>query len=429
MSVQFREESIDEDKDVLEPLIQRDRTNPNNNKGTTWYGAIFLVVNAALGAGLLNFPQAYDLAGGLTAALIVQAVLIVFVVAALLIMASCANLNESSSTYQDVVLETCGVKYQTICAVGITLYCYGTCITFLVIIGDQYDRVLASLFGQTFCHYWYMNRHFTISVTSVVFILPICFSRRIDFLKYVSSVGVIAIFYVVFLIIYQYYEQTDHPTDIKTRPAKWMDIFNVVPTICFGYQCHVSAIPIYSCLSKRTVGNFSKTVFAAIIICMLVYSLAGAYGYYTFGSKVPSDVLEDYNAKKPLVLVGILMLTVKTITTYPILLFCGRVAIDGLIASRISHNSAILNEKKRRIIICLVWFATTLIITAFVPNISSVIDILGSLAAIFIFVFPGLCWLMATLTKDETLVLRKDRLIVVLSCIFIAIGMFCSELF
>lgn len=42
--------------------------------GTSWYASIFLVVNAALGAGLLNFPDAYHQAGGVVIALAVQAV-------------------------------------------------------------------------------------------------------------------------------------------------------------------------------------------------------------------------------------------------------------------------------------------------------------------------------------------------------------------
>jgi hypothetical protein len=34
----------------------------------------------------------------------------------------------------------------------------GTCITFLIIIGDQFDRAFASLVGPDFCHTWYLNR-------------------------------------------------------------------------------------------------------------------------------------------------------------------------------------------------------------------------------------------------------------------------------
>jgi sodium-coupled neutral amino acid transporter 7/8 len=42
--------------------------------GTTWYASIFLVINAALGAGLLEFPYAFSQSGGITTALVVQTV-------------------------------------------------------------------------------------------------------------------------------------------------------------------------------------------------------------------------------------------------------------------------------------------------------------------------------------------------------------------
>jgi hypothetical protein len=42
--------------------------------GSSRLSAVFLIINAALGAGLLNFPQAFDQAGGIMTAIIVQAV-------------------------------------------------------------------------------------------------------------------------------------------------------------------------------------------------------------------------------------------------------------------------------------------------------------------------------------------------------------------
>jgi len=42
--------------------------------GSSWISSVFLVVNAALGAGLLNFPQAYHNAGGVVTAILIQAV-------------------------------------------------------------------------------------------------------------------------------------------------------------------------------------------------------------------------------------------------------------------------------------------------------------------------------------------------------------------
>lgn len=47
--------------------------------GTSWYASVFLVVNAGLGAGLLDFPAAYHQCGGIVVAISIQAVRLIFV--------------------------------------------------------------------------------------------------------------------------------------------------------------------------------------------------------------------------------------------------------------------------------------------------------------------------------------------------------------
>jgi len=42
------------------------------------YRAVFLIANAALGAGLLNFPEAFKKAGGIETALIIELVRVTF---------------------------------------------------------------------------------------------------------------------------------------------------------------------------------------------------------------------------------------------------------------------------------------------------------------------------------------------------------------
>ena len=51
-----------------------------------------------------------------------------------------------------------GVWGRRATSVIVTIYCFGTCITFLIIIGDQFDRAFASLVGNDYCHTWYYNR-------------------------------------------------------------------------------------------------------------------------------------------------------------------------------------------------------------------------------------------------------------------------------
>ncbi|KAF0298181.1 putative sodium-coupled neutral amino acid transporter 7 [Amphibalanus amphitrite] len=393
--------------------------------GTSWPAAVFLIVNAALGAGLLNFPQAYDQAGGLAVALSVQATLLVFIVAALLVLAVCSD-HAGAATYQDAVHGLLGAPGLWACSAAIALYCYGTCVTFLIVIRDQSDVVFSSLAGPQFCKTWYMSHLFTMPVTVALFVLPLCFSKRIDFLKWASAVGVAAIFYLDGLITVKYFTGGFEPGPIKHRPDTWTDVFLVMPTICFGYQCHVSVVPIYSCLRVRTPTTFLRSALTAIAVCVATYTVAGTFGYLTFGGRVTSDVLMSYNARDPWVMAGIVAIAVKTYTTYPILLFCGREAVVRLwVAGRgLDESAAATGELPRRCVVATLWLVSSVLLALVTPSIGAVIQLLGSLAALFIFVFPGLCLLRLVLEKDPELLLRKDRWLTAFAVALTSVGAF-----
>ena len=151
--------------------------------------------------------------------------------------------------------------------------------------------------------------------------------------------GALAIVYVVILIVVEFFIGGHTPGPIKHKPEAWTDVFAVIPALCFGYQvishcfqvcwtshfqCHISAIPIYSCMRQRTTKQFTLASSSAIAICVAVYTVAGTCGYLTFGSNVEDDILSNYSATKPTVMVALIAMAAKTFTSYPILLFCGR---------------------------------------------------------------------------------------------------------
>ena len=80
-----------------------------NPAGTNTLFTVFLIVNAALGAGLLNFPKAFDKAGGVGVGLSVQAVLLVFILIALLVLAYTADQN-AAETIQEAMEAAGGVR-------------------------------------------------------------------------------------------------------------------------------------------------------------------------------------------------------------------------------------------------------------------------------------------------------------------------------
>ncbi|UYV67723.1 SLC38A7 [Cordylochernes scorpioides] len=408
---------------------------------SSWTVAAFLLVNTALGAGLLNYPYAYNKAGGILEASLLQVFMACFLSATMMVLAYCADIN-GDETYHDVLLSVVGRRAQQLSAFSILLTCFGVCITFLIIIGDQYDRFFLSVHGMDFAEYWYMDRHFTIAATACLLILPMCYFKRLDFLRYASSLGIFAMLYPVFLTMYEYYTMEGPRPPINTGPRSIVDLLTVIPVICFAYQTHEIVIPVYACMRDRNIKAFIKVTGVTMIFLMANYFLAGTYGYMTFGANVSPDIMQQYDAKNPLILVGIVALVVKMITSYPPLVLCGRGAIEGLYAEFVGQTTAqfIEGELVRRFIITTFWFVATVMLAIFIPNISVVIEVLGCVAAINIFVFPvlnpvlpavsdrgcaGLCLYYLTKKNGEKgMSEAKKRLLKGLAFVMIIFGIF-----
>eukprot|EP00075_Anas_platyrhynchos_P032560 XP_027321813.1 putative sodium-coupled neutral amino acid transporter 7 isoform X1 [Anas platyrhynchos] len=207
---------------------------------TSALGAVFIVVNAALGAGLLNFPAAFNTAGGVAAGIALQMCMLIFIIGGLVILAYCSQAS-NERTYQEVVWAVCGKVPGVLCEVAIAVYTFGTCIAFLIIIGDQEDKIIAALVTEpeeAGSSRWYTDRKFTISITAFLLILPLSIPKEIGFQKYASSLSVIGTWYVTAVIIIKYIwpDKELVPVEIPTSPSSWMAVFNAMPTICFGFQ-------------------------------------------------------------------------------------------------------------------------------------------------------------------------------------------------
>ena len=120
-AINYGDDSIDHSDQEI--LVSQQSSSPSA-EGTSTLGSIFLIVNAALGAGLLNFPKAFDLAGGVLTAVLVQATLLVFIMLALIILAKTSNLKQSA-TLQDVMDTAAGPWGRRATAAIVTIYCFG----------------------------------------------------------------------------------------------------------------------------------------------------------------------------------------------------------------------------------------------------------------------------------------------------------------
>lgn len=122
-------------------------------------------------------------------------------------------------------------------------------------------------------------------------------------------------------------------------------------------------------------------------------------------------------------MVAIVAMALKTYTTYPILLFCGREAIRSLLLDAgFGHDQR--HEVFIRSAIATTWFALSLALSVFIPDIGGVIKILGSFAAVFIFVIPGFGLFTYVNRSDPSTYLLKSKFFLLTSIIFLTLGTF-----
>ncbi|XP_050409961.2 sodium-coupled neutral amino acid transporter 7 [Patella vulgata] len=209
-----------------------------------------------------------------------------------------------------------------------------------------------------------------------------------------------------------------------------MDIFLVIPEICFAYQCHMSIIPIYSCMENRNLKEFSKTVSLAMVLCVLCYTMTATLGYLQFGHGITNDIILSFDPDVT-VIIAVVLIAVKTYTAYPIYLFCGRAAFDSVwnSALRLSPEVIEQRERKMRIVVTLIWFTITVVLAIFIPNIGVVIEFLGALSALLIFLFPGMCLMKSMLDKKDkgpevNPNSNRTTFLIFVGCAFITLGVF-----
>lgn len=185
----------------------------------------------------------------------------------------------------------------------------------------------------------------------------------------------------------------------------------------------MTSIPTYACMKDRNLSKFTWCAIASMGLCFFSYTIVGIFGYKTFGmGHVPSDILQGYSDKSVSLAIAIIAIAVKNFTTYPIVLFCGRNSLMGLFHAEIEDNVTV------RAFVTLLWFILTLFAAVVISDISPVINLMGTLSATFIFIFPGICLLQSVLVRDPAIHSYKSRFLIVVAVVMTALGGFVCGL-
>ncbi|NXH67978.1 S38A6 protein, partial [Hydrobates tethys] len=343
---------------------------------------------------------------------------LVFLVSGLAVLGYAAALS-AQPTYQGVVRAVCGAAVGKLCEVCFLLNLFMISVALLRVVGDQLEKLCDSLYpngtlsGAPLPPPWYADQRFTLPALCVLIIFPLSVPREIGFQKYSSILGTLAACYLTLVIILKYHLQAESLGSPElpqpSRASSWASVFSVIPTICFGFQCHEACVAIYSSMRNQSFSHWVAVSVLSMLICLLIYSLTGLYGYLTFGEAVASDVLMSYPGNDPVIIVARLLFGVSIVTIYPIVVLLGRSVVRDVWATPKRGAAAVpeAHERRSRVALTVAWMATTLAIALFVPDIGKVIELIGGISAFFIFIFPGKRLCLVCMTGTRTLGPRK----------------------
>ena len=86
----------------------------------------------------------------------------------------------------------------------------------------------------------------------------------------------------------------------------------------------MTSVAVLAELHNPTLKRFAIVTALSTLICTVIYSVTGAYGFLTFGHRVKSDILLNYDPKDGAATAARAVIVVVVFSTYAICHFVGR---------------------------------------------------------------------------------------------------------
>lgn len=151
-------------------------------KHTSQLAALLIIVNVTVGAGLLAMPYAMQMSG-LIPSIMIQLVFLILIIITCIIITE-LTVKTDVKSFHRIVEARCHPYVFQFTQISLLLFVFVVTVAFIVIVGDQADRLFADIYDHTFCYKWYMNRRFIMSATTVFLMKPLCSAKTVEFLKY-----------------------------------------------------------------------------------------------------------------------------------------------------------------------------------------------------------------------------------------------------
>ncbi|GBF99905.1 hypothetical protein Rsub_12813 [Raphidocelis subcapitata] len=408
---------------IIQPGTDADGTPRLNARvevqegGASSLSSVATLCNSAVGAGVLSLPFAFrcaGLAGGLLLCLLV-AVAESF---SLYVLSKFAERYDAPS-YGSLVRRALGRKTASSLSAIMLLYLVGSCIAYLVIIGDTFSALAQQAFGIGA----YTDRQPILLGVGLLVILPMCFARSLAALEWVSAGAVAGFLYTSAAVLLRGSQVVAARTNPWAGILLWQpdlrQALYSVSILVFGFNSSANAISIFSELdsyphrlvvllppspmqyaSLRPLAPRPRThkligMLGVILVAMTLiaagYIVVGAAGYAAFPGTVSSNLLNTFPQDDAVMQVARAVIGLMVTGHYPLAFVPARVAFADLLHSLFDVERP---PHWMEVAFTLVFVGGSLGTALVITDLGSVLHLIGGTAACFmVFLLPGLlCW-------------------------------------
>ncbi|KAG5251152.1 sodium-coupled neutral amino acid transporter [Salix suchowensis] len=270
--------------------------------------------------------------------------------------------DSKTSTYSGVVADAFGGFWRTLLQICIVINNLGMLIVYMIIIGMDFllanlgvrhSSVMEEWFDQ---HWWTARCSLLLLLTTVFVFAPLISFKRVDSLRYTStlSVGLATVFVVI--------------------TAGVVKLFTIVPIIVTTYICH-------------------HNVRTSLTLCSSVYIATSFFGVLFFCDKTMNDVLANFDGDLGVPYSSLiddvvrLSYGVQLMLVFPIVFFSLRLNLDELL---FPYAILIAYDNRRFFSVTVALMGFIFQGANFVPNIWDAFQLTGETATIVIgFIFPS----------------------------------------
>ncbi|ORX94620.1 hypothetical protein K493DRAFT_337709 [Basidiobolus meristosporus CBS 931.73] len=258
--------------------------------------------------------------------------------------------------------------------------CFGSAITYLMIIGDTLP-VLAQVY---FPHVGlFQSRAWTIVIVSLLFVLPICFWRTPSSLAKLSIISVICLPIMVVIVALRapLYSKEHHPR------YDWFgeNVFPAIGIMGFSYVTTPVAFMNYLSLARPNSTRWSRVTGYAVSGSLFCYLLFAIVGYVSFGDQVQDNIFKSFPPTDPYINFARLCMVITMVLTFPMMFYPARSTWNVVLGFETETK---LPTRREHLFTTLGLFSLCVVTSVLVRDLGKTYELIGAVCS------SGLAYLM-----------------------------------